>query len=132
MRARARKGSALFRSGIRPRAKLNETVTLQVGEIGCGLWEPGKLIDLPLALESEWELKFDKILEDFEKLVVSRALLRVMIFETSLNTGEQHFNRLIEAIRCYSGTQRGDQYLLACWCCGSPPGHLEFKTYIVE
>jgi hypothetical protein len=92
----------------------------------------GKLIDLPLALESEWNPKFEEILFDFERLLVSRARLRVMIFEAPLPSGEQRFNRLIDAIRSYSGTQIGDHYLLACWCYGSPPGHLEFKTYIVE
>jgi hypothetical protein len=40
----------------------------------------GKLIDLPLALESEWLRTFDEILFDFEKLLVCRARLRVMIF----------------------------------------------------
>jgi len=82
------------------------------------------LVDLPLVLESQWELKKTK--HDFEKLLVSRARLRVMIFGAQ-NPGEEHFKSFIDAINRYSGTQEGDRYLFVCRCKGS----LEFWDHTV-
>lgn len=73
------------------------------------------LISLPLIAESEWDTKWDAILWDFQKLIVSRAALRVMIFETRTAQIESHFSRLIEVTQDHTGSQTGDRYLFACW-----------------
>jgi hypothetical protein len=80
----------------------------------------GQLVNLPLVLESEWDISFEReILWDFQKLFIARADLRVMIFEQ--NTEKDAFqclNRMKDAIKNFSATQIGDRYLLACWVIG--------------
>ena len=75
------------------------------------------LIHLPLIVESEWNSEGDTSFEtevlwkDFQKLIVGRAALRVMIFST--RETETCFERLIDATR--PASQPGDRYLLAAW-----------------
>src|SRR5258708_1927332 len=83
MRARARKGSALFPLGIRPTARLNETVTLQVGEIGCGLWEP-------ISAERRGRLRtaLPHEADRLDCLSILRLRITVAVVETMLSESE--------------------------------------------
>ena len=75
------------------------------------------LADIPIAVECEWGTNFDRsILPDFQKLIVSRARLRVMIFQGEKFGGELGavFQKLIDAVRAFSGTP-DDRYLFACF-----------------
>ncbi len=90
------------------------------------------LLGIPLALESEWNLNLNEILWDFRKLLVSRADLRVMIFQASVHTASDRLDRLVQEIRQYSGTRQGDRYLLVCWCYGQDSGRLEFRNYVAD
>ena len=56
----------------------------------CGEWlfdltwlyySEGMVLEIPLALECEWSLYLDEIDADFQKLIISRANHRVMIFQ---------------------------------------------------
>ena len=77
----------------------------------------GELVRFPLVLESEWNLNFqDEILWDFQKLLVARADLRMMIFEQNTQQdADQCIKRMKDAIKSFTRTQRGDRYLFACW-----------------
>jgi len=81
------------------------------------LWSENQgteFVDLPLALECEWQRSKDAIFHDFQKLVVARARHRVMIFqqETEGKVREM-FETLRRQVRDFKGTQKGDRYLLA-------------------
>ncbi|MGO9606870.1 MAG: hypothetical protein ACLQAT_26350 [Candidatus Binataceae bacterium] len=77
----------------------------------------GKLVELPLVLESEWNVRFvDEILWDFQKLLVARAHLRVMIFQQATKQkADQCLESMRDAIKTFSATHTGDRYLFACW-----------------
>jgi hypothetical protein len=76
------------------------------------------LIRLPLIAEIEWGFgaatMFERIKEDFLKLVQARADLRVMVFQG--RAVEQTTSRLIEFAESFEGTQVADRYLFAGWC----------------
>jgi hypothetical protein len=68
----------------------------------------------------------DDILRDFLKLVVSRADLRVMIFEQ--NTKQDIDQRILDmkaAITNFSANQSGDCYLFAGWILRERRTHTE-------
>jgi len=77
--------------------------------------EDGFVVNVPLVLESEWK-RGDEIGNDFQKLMVSRAELRVMIFsfpdEESATT---EINDLQKAVGLFSAGQASDRYLLATY-----------------
>jgi hypothetical protein len=76
----------------------------------------GFILDVPLILESEW-LPSDEIGNDFQKLMVGRAGLRVMIF--SVPGGQKattEFENLRKAVGLFSAGQPSDRYLLAASC----------------
>jgi hypothetical protein len=74
-----------------------------------------------------------KINEDFEKLVVSRAELRVMVCSAeSLQGVNGHFDRLSQMIGAFRSNQHGDRYLFAGWYGKkNTPGQLVFKSHVV-
>ena len=73
---------------------------------------PGAYTELILALESEWLQNFDDIWDDFCKLVPSRAMLRVMIFEKqTLEAVEKTMEDLEPSIIGFRASQDGDRYL---------------------
>jgi hypothetical protein len=77
----------------------------------------GKLVEIPLVLESEWSLAYEnEILWDFQKLLVARAHLRVMIFQQNTKeSANKCLERMRDAIQSFSATRSGDRYLFACW-----------------
>ena len=66
-----------------------------------------------LFAEVEWGNR-EKILEDFRKLLMERAQLRVMVF----NLNEIPFEDLEEHVHQYGDNQPGDTYLLAAFTNG--------------
>ncbi|MDP8238806.1 MAG: hypothetical protein P9X24_06935 [Candidatus Hatepunaea meridiana] len=68
--------------------------------------------NLFLAIESEWGGKTD-IRVDFEKLLVARAVHRLMVFKG--RNIESRIDGLIERIVFFQGSQKGDRYLFAGW-----------------
>jgi len=90
------------------------------------------LLGLPLAVESEWSMSEYDLLYDFRKLLVSRADLRVMIFQTPTLYAHYWLELLRKEINQYSGTQKGDRYLLAYWCFGGPAEGLQFTKYVAD
>jgi predicted RNA-binding protein with PUA-like domain len=83
----------------------------------CWCNESGsELKEMALAAESEWSPARDEILTDFQKLLVSRANLRVFLCcqeePDDWTDCEQY---LFQQIHDYCGTQIGDRYLFGNW-----------------
>lgn len=71
---------------------------------------------VPLVMECEW-LGADDIDNDFLKLLMARADLRVMIFGTQTSEESQDtVQRLRRWIKEFEGSERGDRFLLCGWC----------------
>lgn len=75
--------------------------------------EKGFLIDVPLAVESEWKEKFSEIKFDFEKLLAARATLRLMICQCKSYYKKQRLQYFRDALTAYRHRQPGDRYLIA-------------------
>lgn len=85
--------------------------------------ELSALADVALALESQW--KTNQVLGDFEKLLVSRARLRVMLF--AADEPQVLIDKMIGRIQRYTATQKGGRYLFVC----RSKSVLKFKPYMV-
>jgi len=87
-------------------------------------------IDMPLVVESEWNEDFEEeILADFDKLMVARACLRVMIFQGPDSQTKMHrFDELRERIRTFAGSQAGDRYLFGFL--NTAVLEMEFQSYV--
>ena len=75
--------------------------------------DSGSLKEVPLVAEIEWG-NFDKIMEDFEKLLVARALVRVMVYDARKKgkyTAKDIAEKLRSRVKEFNG-KRGDVYLL--------------------
>ena len=86
----------------------------------------GRMTDLPLVAECEWKLRSAAIVEDFQKLLVARAGVRLMIHEhwtdrEKIPDPPAMANHLSEHIQAYQRTQAGDVYLLVTLD-GTEPG----------
>jgi hypothetical protein len=68
----------------------------------------GRILDVPLILESEWGNRRD-IDEDFQKLLLGRSQHRVMIFQQ--RNVERLYPELIAQAQMFAGKQSGDRYL---------------------
>ena len=75
----------------------------------------GHLLEILLAVESEWNRRFDAIRYDFEKLLVAKAKLKLMIFQASGSQMEDYFHRLTKGVAAYKGGSDGEVYILACF-----------------
>jgi hypothetical protein len=75
----------------------------------------GKLINMPLALESEWDVKYAGIKYDFEKLLIAKSKFKVLVFQAKDQTVTDYFNEFEQGIRAYQGGSAGEIYLLACF-----------------
>ena len=75
----------------------------------------GLLIDVHLVAECEWG-NFERIVEDFEKLLQARAGFRLMIFTgSSQANSEEIAERLAERVWEFKGSRAEDAWLLAAW-----------------
>jgi hypothetical protein len=66
-----------------------------------------------VALESEWSPYFEKVKEDFYKLVLGRSMLRVMIFKS--RDVEKDISKLVRILETSPMSVSGDRYLFAGW-----------------
>ena len=66
-----------------------------------------------VALESEWNADFKEIKYDFYKLVQSRSMLRVMIFQA--DDVNRTIDDLVKIVGTSAMTLSGDHYLFAGW-----------------
>ena len=78
----------------------------------------GRLISVPMVAECEWG-NLGKIEEDFEKLLLARATVRVMVYDAwyaknSYKPSEVINKKLREHVRTFNGA-RGDTYLLIAY-----------------
>lgn len=91
--------------------------------------EPGGfVVDVPLALESEWG-DADAVSYDFQKLLVLRARHRVMLFGASSNQDAQpRRESLLEEIRRCSVVQPGDRFLFGIFL--EEPWGFEVSSFV--
>jgi hypothetical protein len=75
------------------------------------------LLCMPLALESEWGNDED-IMNDFQKLLVSRADVRVMVFGEANKGTKITACKIGQQIKTFKGGDESDRYLLAGWDSG--------------
>ncbi len=79
--------------------------------------DKGNLIRIPLVMEIEWGFGaatiWEKVTEDFSKLILVRADLRIIVFQG--NGIESQINQLISMVESFEGTQPGDNWLFAGW-----------------
>ena len=74
-----------------------------------------KLIDAPLVAECEWGDLGD-IYDDFEKILLARASVRLMIFDGNQNPGSKKIaEQLAGRVREFNGSRAEDVWLLAAW-----------------
>ena len=105
------------------------------GEWMCDVvwWDSGKdglLRSIPLVAESEWGNRPD-VWDDFQKLLIIRAAVRVMIFcADSRDRASSLVEELKQQIQCFDSRQEGDsRYLFASHVDGeSPP--FSVKEYV--
>ncbi len=70
---------------------------------------------VPLVAESEWGTEND-IYDDFQKLLLARADVRVIIFDGARSPGYRRiFSILAKYIARHEGSRDGDTYLLVAW-----------------
>ena len=75
----------------------------------------GLLIDAHLVAECEWG-DFEAIVEDFEKLLLARAGVCLMIFDGNYKPGSKGIaERLAGRVREFNGSRAEDAWLLAAW-----------------
>ena len=75
----------------------------------------GELVDAPLVAECEWG-NFDAIVEDFEKLLLARAGVRLMIFDGNYKPSSEGIaEQLAGRVREFKGSRAKDAWLLAAW-----------------
>ena len=77
--------------------------------------DDGYLIRSVLAAECEWGVE-NEIYHDFQKLLIARADLRVMVFDGARSPGYREiFQTLTRYVCRCSHTEAGDAWLLAAW-----------------
>ena len=77
-------------------------------------YEDGFLIGMPLAVESEWGRPGD-IFDDFQKLVQSRASVRLMIYDAGYPRQDEMVRSLSDQILKFAHSNSNDRYLLAAF-----------------
>jgi hypothetical protein len=72
------------------------------------------LVSVPLVLESEWSLSFEAVKYDFEKLLVAKAQLRILVHQARTKAAVDDAQRkLITLVSKFEGSTKGDRYLFA-------------------
>lgn len=93
-----------------------------------------RLTSVPMVAESEWG-NIKKIEEDFQKLLLARSAVRVMVYdawqdEDGRESAEAINNKLCEHVRTFNGAP-GDTYLLIAYGDSGKP-RFKFSTVIVQ
>ena len=71
-----------------------------------------RLVRIPLIVESEWDINYQGIKYDFEKLLVGNAEHRLMICQSKFENVEGLFAKFKEAINVFEENY-GDRFLIA-------------------
>ncbi len=75
-----------------------------------------KLTNVPLVVESEWNLRLHAIQYDFEKLIVARAERRMMVFNVFRPDDARNYIDFLKSIVIsYKLSQVNDRYIFAVW-----------------
>ena len=102
------------------------------GEWMCDVvwWNSGKdelLRSIPLVAECEWPKKEQDVWDDFQKLLIIRADVRVMIFSDNSPPADSSLvKELKKQIEYFDSSQEGDTYLFASYV------HTESLPFSVE
>jgi hypothetical protein len=76
----------------------------------------GHVSEIYLVMESEWERKWGAIKYDFEKLLLAKSMLKLMVFQTDSGEIGELFRLLEKGIRVFSRLQSIDEiYLLIAY-----------------
>ena len=99
-------------------------------------WPATALIEAPLVAECEWG-NFEQIVYDFEKLLLARARVRLMVFDSHRAGGssKEVAERLAGKVREFNGSLAEDAWLLASWersDAASPDGWWRFRYFMIE
>jgi hypothetical protein len=73
------------------------------------------LREVPLVVESEWSYNPDHVKCDFEKLLVAKARVKVMIFQDFRGNWPQLSELLEAGIRSFQSEPANEKYILACY-----------------
>jgi hypothetical protein len=88
----------------------------------------GFLIDVPLVLECEWG-NDDAILSDFEKIMISKAKNKIIVFQKKNIDGiNKMFDKFKNLISLFKQSSTTDRYLFAGLNCN--PQKFEFETFM--
>lgn len=102
-------------------ADCNEWLFDFVGYENCN----SRISEIYIIAESEWRSPFTEdyerdLIYDFEKMVVARSHLRIMIFEGESESKVKHYTEsLIKSVNTFKGSQNGDRYLFMGWAVAS-------------
>ncbi len=72
------------------------------------------LHSIPLILESEWSFKYADIKYDFEKLLIVKAKIKIMVFQTNISITEIT-EKLVEGIKTYEYYSSDEIYIFAAF-----------------
>ena len=87
-----------------------------------------KLLNVPLVLELEWDMKYAGIKYDFEKLLIAKAKFKVLVFQARSKNVANYLTELEQGIHTYQGGGSGEIYLLACY--DDNEGEFEIKRVV--
>jgi hypothetical protein len=76
---------------------------------------PHHLSEIGLVLESEWSFDLKHIVFDFDKLLIAKSLIKVMVFQDYKDNVPQLFSRLETGINSFKTELTGEKYILACY-----------------
>ena len=90
------------------------------------------LASVPMVAECEWS-NIGEIESDFQKLLVVRATVRVMVYDAEYYDGkmEDSASRFCEWVGAFEGT-RGDTFLLIAYVRDNDDWHFRFATIIAQ
>lgn len=91
------------------------------------LYKPG-LSEIPLVMESEWDLDFNAIKYDFEKLLLSNSKAKIMICQCHKNNLEKLKSYFSEAINKFLRRHEDELFLVSILDCDDEIffGHFTF------
>jgi hypothetical protein len=76
---------------------------------------PEHLREIGLIVESEWSFNSTHIKFDFEKLLIAKSLLKVMIFQDFRDNSAELYSLLETGIRSFKTEPANEKYILACY-----------------
>lgn len=83
-------------------------------DVTCLTYKGNYLTGVPLVAECEWGDEAE-IYDDFQKLLLARAEIRVMVFDADQIPSKDTFGKFKKAVDRFGKGQPGDTYLLAAY-----------------